>query len=203
MTARGHWTVVREVVSSTTAGADVMSALPGLVRRLLDEEAWREFDAPAPVGHVEHTSFRAFVAAKQPRGLGSRLGQLLALCGGDDELRARVQRAYDAEIQPLAEHGGDRRSDAVQVDPVNLKAQGGNSRDYVIARLERDDPQLAQRVKRGEVTATAAARQKGWRKPHITVTSPESIAAALRRHLGPDDIAALIRLLLDDGGAPA
>lgn len=197
MNTQGHWTVVREVVSSTTAGADVMSALPGLVRRLLDEEAWREFDAPAPVGHVEHTSFRSFVEAKQPRGLGSRLGQLLALCGDDDELRARVQRAYDEEIQPLAKHGGDRRSSSTQGNQITSKRRG-DSRDYVIARLERDDPQLAQRVKRGEITATAASRLKGWKKPQITVTSPKSIAAALRRHLGPDDLARLVALLTDN-----
>lgn len=198
MNVRGHWTVVREVVSSTTAGADVMSALPGLVRRLLDEEAWREFDAPAPVGRVKHTSFRSFVEARQPSGLGSRLGQLLALCGDDDDLRGRVQRLYDAEIQPLPEHGGDRRSDTVQGYPVTLKTPRGNSRDYVIARLERDDPQLAQRVKRGEITAAHAARIKGWKKPQITVTSPESIAVALRKHMSPDDLAALVQLLTDN-----
>lgn len=198
MNTRGHWTVVREVVSSTTAGADVMSALPGLVRRLLDEEAWREFDAPAPVGHVEHPSFRHFVEATRPAGLGSRLSQLLALCGSDEELRARVQRTYDEEIQSLAPHGTNRHSETGRGNQITSTGQRGDSREYVIARLERDDPQLAQRVKRGEITATAASRQKGWKKPQITVTSPESIAAALRRHLGPDDIACLIRLLLDE-----
>jgi hypothetical protein len=179
-----------------------MSALPGLVRRLLDEEAWREFDAPAPVGHVEHTSFRAFVAAKQPRGLGSRLGQLLALCGSDEELRARVQRAYDEETAPAPAHGEIGRG-RKRVDDINSNGRGGTSREYIVARLKRDDPALAERVVRGEITPHAAARKAGITKPRVVLTSPESIAAALRRHLGPDDIAALIRFLLDDGGAPA
>lgn len=195
MSAQGHWTVVREVVSSTAAGADVMSALPGLVERLLDEEAWREFNAPPPVGRVVHTSFRAFVEAKPPGGLGSRLGQLKALCGSRQDLAERVQRMFDEEIRPATTHGGDRRSGAIQVDPVNLKTQGGNSREYVIARLERDDPQLAQQVKRGEITATAASRAKGWKKPQITVSTPERIARALRQHLSEDDLAQLVELL--------
>ncbi|HET9326428.1 MAG TPA: hypothetical protein VFQ05_06645 [Candidatus Eisenbacteria bacterium] len=77
------------------------------------------------------------------------------------QARARVQRAYDEDIQPLARHGGNRRPDGSQGNQITLTKQRGGSRDYVIARLERDDPPLAQRVKRGEVTATAAARQKG------------------------------------------
>lgn len=201
MNVRGHWTVVREVVSSTTAGADVMSALPGLVRRLLDEEAWREFDAPAPVGHVEHPSFRHFVEATRPAGLGSRLSQLLALCGSDEELRARVQRAYDEEIQPLAGHGGDRRSDDFQSSTATLKTESeskGRGSDYRLARLKRDRPDLAERVIAGEVSVYAAAREAGIRKPTVTVTSPESIARALRRHLAPDDLAALVQLLTDN-----
>lgn len=189
--------MVREVVSSTTAGADVMSALPGLVRRLLDEEAWREFDAPPPFGHVEHPSFREFVEAGRPAGLGSRLSQLLALCGDDDELRGRVQRLYDADIQPIAKHGEIGRGRA-RGNQITSTERRGDSRDYVIARLERDDPELAQQVKRGEITATAASRAKGWKKPQITVTSPESIARALRKHLDADDIAALVRLLTNN-----
>ena len=35
---------------------------------------------------------------------------------------------------------------------------------------------MAERVVRGEVTPNAAALEKGWRKPRIVVTSPESVA---------------------------
>jgi hypothetical protein len=164
-------------------------ALPGLVRRLLDEEAWREFDAPSPVGHVEHDSFLSFVEAKQPRGLGSRLGPLLALCGDDGELRGRVQRLYDSEIQPLAKPGEVGRG-RIRDGGTNSNVTQSNHAEYVVARLKRDDPALAERVVNGEITANAAARQKGWRKPRIVLTSPESIAAALRKHLDADDIAA-------------
>lgn len=197
MSARGHWTVVREVISSTTTGVDVMSALPGLVERLLDEEAWREFDAPPPIGHVEYTSFRKFVEAK-PAGLGSRLDQLKALCGDRKDLAERVQQQYDEEIEPLASHGGNRRSKEFQADQINLKPQGGTSRSYVIARLERDDPELAKQVKRGELSAAAAARRKGWRKPSILISTPERTAESLRKHMPAEARQALARLLLEE-----
>jgi hypothetical protein len=38
-------------------------------------------------------------------------------------------------------------------------------REYTLARLRRDDPELAARVERGELTANAAAVDKGWRQP--------------------------------------
>lgn len=198
MTARGHWTVVREVISSTAAGADVMSALPGLVERLLDEEAWREFDAPPPAGHIEHRSFRAFVEAKPPGGLGSRLDQLKALCGDRADLAVRVQRMHDDGIPAASPHGTNQHShteENVTRSPVGKS----DTRDKVVAVLKRDHPDLALRVTRGELSADAAAKQAGIRKPRIVVTSPESVARSLRRHMGPADLARLAELLSEGG----
>jgi hypothetical protein len=192
VSAQSHWTVVREVISTTTTGADLMSAVPGLVKRLLDEEAWRSFAAPAPAGQVEHSSFTSFLTAASPRGLGGRRDQLIALCGKDEELKGRVQRLLDGDVEPARPVG--RPADAVNVDATNIRGSA-NSAEYVIARLKRDDPALADRVVRGELTANAAARQAGIRKPRIVLTSPASIAAALRRNLDPADLAEVARLL--------
>lgn len=198
---QGHWTVVREVISSTTTGADVMSALPGLVRRLLDEDAWREYAAPGVSGVVVHETFTSFLTSAAPRGLNGRRDQLVALCGRDEELKQRVQGLLDGEVDPLPSPGGDRRSADFQGSDTTSKRSiepAGRGAKYVVARLKRDRPDLAERVVSGELTANAAARQAGIRKPRVVLTSPESIAAALRRHLGPDDIAHLIRLLLNE-----
>jgi hypothetical protein len=44
-------------------------------------------------------------------------------------------------------------------------SRGKGMREYTLARLRRDDPELAARVERGELTANAAAVDKGWRQP--------------------------------------
>lgn len=185
-----HWIVVREVISSTNEGAMVMSALPGLVRRLLDEEAWREFDAPG-VGHVEYRQFREFVEAEPPKGLGGRVSQLVTLCGTDEELRTRVERMAKEEIPPAGPVGRPS-ADSEKVGGTNIKA---NQVEHVVARLKRDVPELAERVVSGEVSANAAARQMGWRHPRIVVSSPERVAESLRRTMAPQDIARLIAIL--------
>lgn len=195
MNARGHWTVVREVISSTTAGADLMSAMPGLVKRLLDEEAWRSFAAPAPAGLVVHSSFKSFLESGSPRGLGGRRGQLMALCGNDEILKGRVRQVLNEEI-PAASNPGEIGNGRSRVDGTN--STQSNSAEYIIGRLKRDDPELAARVVSGELTANAAARQMGIRKPRIVLTSPASIATALRRNLGAEDLAELKSLLAED-----
>jgi hypothetical protein len=192
VTGRGHGsTIVREVISSTSSGADVMSALPGLVRQLLDEEAWREFTIPGGQT-VQHSTFGGFVQAAPPKGLGGRRSQLAALCGTDDELAVRVRALLLSEIPGEVPNGGDRRSDQFQIRDTKLKT---DTSERVVARLKRDDPALAGKVTRGEVTPNAAAREKGWRKPRIVLSTPERIAGSLRKHMPRESLLRLVELL--------
>ena len=193
MTGHGS-TIVREVISSTSSGADVMSALPGLVRQLLDKEAWREFATPDG-RPVRHDTFTAFVAANPPTGIGGKATQLLALCGTDDKLHARVERLLKEEIEPAAKRG--------QIGRNRQRTTLSNSPDSEtverhLRRLKRDDPELAKRVVNGEMSAYQAARSKGWRPPRIQVTTPERTAAHLRKHMTADQLAELARLLTED-----
>jgi hypothetical protein len=66
------------------------------------------------------------------------------------------------------------------------------------ARLRRDDPTLAARVQAGDISADAAAKQKGWRKPRKRLSNFEQIVRwvpkltdderrQLRAMLGRDD----------------
>ena len=51
--------------------------------------------------------------------------------------------------------------EAIEVGKLRAKA----GRPNTLARLRRDDPEMAERVGRGELSANAAAVAKGWRKP--------------------------------------
>lgn len=189
-------------------GGSPGSALEGLAA-IVEDGTWRKVpsgpDRPEPF-----TSFHRFVEANPPFGLGYSIKQLRALLQlqhpGEgaavvrermDAMRAEVARLIADDVPVSAAHGevgrGRRR-----VDDINSNGQGGTSSAYVIGRLKRDRPDLAERVVSGELTPNAAARQAGITKPRVVLTSPESIARALRRHLGPDDIAQLIRLLLGE-----
>lgn len=108
-------------------------------------------------------------------------------------LRDEVARLLKEEIDPLEPPGRPKHGATV----VSRNDQRGTA-DDIVARLKRDDPDLVERVVNGEITPNAAARQKGWRKPRIVVSNPGSVARALRKHMKPDDLAELIRILTDD-----
>jgi hypothetical protein len=70
----------------------------------------------------------------------------------------------------LRGHGGDRRSEKAKADQsdndendVTLKDRG-NSRAYVLARLDRDRPDLAAEVRAKTMSANAAAIEAGFHK---------------------------------------
>ncbi len=68
---------------------------------------------------------------------------------------------------------------------------------YTVRRLKRDRPDLAERVISGDLSANAAAIEAGFgkRKVSVPVTQPTSVAASLRRHMAPEHLAELVRLL--------
>jgi hypothetical protein len=55
--------------------------------------------------------------------------------------------------------------------------KGGTSSTYTIARLKRDNPELAERVVNGELSANKAAIQAGFRRPTIQVPADDYDAA--------------------------
>lgn len=76
------------------------------------------------------------------------------------------------------------------------KTQGGTSPAYALRRLKRDNPELAEKVIGGKLSANAAAIEAGFRTKTITVPlDVERAAATLRRHFRGHDLDMLINLL--------
>lgn len=163
--------------------------------------------------------FRAFVEARVPFGLGfdpDQLPKVLALRHPHESrpdiahrmatMREQVRSLLLAEIPTALPVGSPGLSGKAAGSDANgsgttIRPSASRNADYVTARLKRDDPDLADRVVRGEVTPNAAAREKGWRKPRIVLSSPERVAASLRKWMPAESLSRLARLLLDDDSA--
>jgi len=72
----------------------------------------------------------------------------------------------------LGKHGGDRRSEKAKADQggnksdvTTLKPSEKNTRAHILARLDRDYPDLAARVRSNKASAHAIAIKLGWRRP--------------------------------------
>ena len=79
-----------------------------------------------------------------------------------------------------------------------LTSRNADTSRRVVARLKRDDPELAEKVVNGEVTPNAAAREMGWRKPRIVLSTPERVAASLRKWMPRESLKRLAELLTQE-----
>jgi hypothetical protein len=96
-----------------------------------------------------------FCLTPRPFGLGR----------SPQDIDAIIQEAKDPKTiaektQPLAEHGGDRRSEEIQGNNVTLKSRG-NSKEYRTARIARDAPDVFERMKAGDFPCSSR-RTSGW-----------------------------------------
>jgi hypothetical protein len=115
-------------------------------------------------------------------------------------MRASVESLLLAEIPAIASPQGGRpgRENIRATDVLGHE----DTASRVVARLKRDDPELAEKVVRGEVTPNAAAREKGWRKPRIILSTPEKVADSIRKHMPADARRRLAELLTQEDSQP-
>jgi hypothetical protein len=169
-------------------GQEGLKRVPALLRAVLVEDAWRDRYDQAGRQSARFDNFAAFVTDGPTRGLGGDLGMVRRLI--DD----------DAELVDLYTVALKRPSGRPQKSLSNRQdsAPAGTTKEASLRRLRKDRPDLHARVLDGELSANAAAIEAGFRHRSITipVDRPERIAAALRRHLSPQDLDAL-RALLD------
>lgn len=183
--------LLQEYVAS---GADDLDMVTRLLGKVIESGAWREFTTPNGF-LVRHRTFHDFVTADRWDGLGTSRDALVGWVREQDpDVASAVERAWRDEV-PAANASGEVGRGRPIDRSRGTRPITSDTSDTVLARLKRDDPDMAQQVINGELTANAAARSKGWRKPRILLTSPESIANGLRKHLTADELNELKELL--------
>lgn len=188
-TPKGNAVLVEALGSALRRGGNALEDVPDLLKRVLEEESWREFVTPR--GElVQHARFVDFVTTPPTRGIGASVDLVRRIVGNDTGALDLLDRALENPTgRPPA-----------SVDISNASRPTGTTQAASLRRLRKDAPSLHSEVLAGRLSAHAAMVQAGFRPKTISVpvSRPESIAAALRKHLGPDDLARLIRLLLDE-----
>jgi hypothetical protein len=113
-------------------------------------------------------------------------------------------QAQAAKAQPLAHHGeiGNGRADESRGDN-GTSTRGSNSQAYLLRRIARDQPELLDQIgpDKPHRSARAAAIAAGIIKPVPTIRLVDDlakVAAALRKHLDPEQRRTLAETLLGD-----
>jgi hypothetical protein len=143
-----------------------LEAVPGLLRRVLETEAWRRRIYKGKT--YEHQRFLDFIESKPLAGCGWEPGKVEALIKDDAKLLAM----WRAEIT------GKKHVHRSDTDNISIKPKHGTSRAYTLDRLKREQPDIFARVVAGELTANAAAIEAGFRK---SATPLDSLRRAWRK----------------------
>ena len=190
--------LVEDLGGALRSGQHGLATVPGLLKRVLREESWREFTTQRGE-YVRHERFADFVTTPPLKGIGASMDLLRRIVADDTE-------ALDLLDQALQNPPGGSSKIVLTVDNINNEndlgalRRTGTSKDYALRKLRKDAPELHAEVLAGRLSAHAAMVKAGFRPPTFTIRadSPQSIAATLRRRLPPDQLAELARLLLED-----
>jgi hypothetical protein len=182
--------LVEDLGGALRSGQHGLAVVPGLLKRILREESWKEFTTQRGE-HVRHDRFAEFVTTPPLAGLGATVDLLRRIVADDieavDLLDQEMQRPVGANQHTM------RRDNDTSRDPNKR----GTSKDYALRRLRKDAPHLHAEVLAGKLSAHAAMVQAGFTTPRFTVqvNSADSVAATLRRRLPADLLAQVVAKL--------
>jgi hypothetical protein len=164
------------VEQSLRHGGASFRAIPGLLKRIIQEKAWLR--RKVENGKIVELSCLRDLVTKEPfEGWGEDVAKVEAIIKDNAEVLAMWRE------EMVEQHGGDRKSEQVKEiknDNVILdpKPEQGNSKSYALSRLKRERKDLFESVCKGELTANKAAIQAGFRKVR---TALEAGLAAWKR----------------------
>jgi len=178
-TAKANAVLVDALGSSLRYGGNALEAVPDLLKKLLAEEAWREFVTKR--GElVRHERFADFVTTPPLKGLGASMELIDRIVGTSDPDLLRMLREAKKGKPGRPRKGEEKGSDS---DPISK-----DGADAAADRLAREAPEEYEAVRRGEMTIHAAAVAAGIRKRRISIRldDPASAIRSIRNNASPE-----------------
>lgn len=181
-----RWRENQEVLRAASGSANGL--VPAL-EKIIESGNWREFEHPMR-GVQRFDKFADYClefVELEPHAV-----EVLLEHSNFKAAAATVRRMLAEDIAPAAGRGRPPASKG------NVSDTNNNLRDAdaaaVIARLKRDDPDLAQQIIDGDISANAAAIQAGIRKAYARVRTDDCTRAVsvLLRHYTADEIRAAL-----------
>ncbi|GIG03167.1 hypothetical protein [Catellatospora citrea] len=96
----GNAVLVNVLSSSVRSALNGMETAPGLIRRVIEEEAWRSFVTPRGE-QVEHETFDSFITTAPTAGLGQTVVDLVRLVADDKETLSLLAAALGVHVSDL------------------------------------------------------------------------------------------------------
>lgn len=186
--------VISSLGSALRDGEHGLHTVPGLLKRVLADGSWREFVTERGE-HVEYERFAEFVATPPLKGIGSSVDLVRRIVADDKEALDLLDQALQNPVgHPTINNN------------IKDKAPQGTSQEQALRRLRKEAEsgneqaaELHADVLAGNLSAHAAMVRAGFRPKTFTVRADDatSTARSLRKHMSPDALERLARLLTE------
>ena len=165
--------------SALRRGDNALGAIPGLLKRILAEEAWREFITQRGE-MVQHERFADFVTTPPLRGLGASMDLIDRIVGTSDPDLLRMLREAKKGKPGRPKKGEEKAMESIGISR--------GTADHEADRLAREAPEEYEAVLRGEKTIHAAAVAAGIRPRRISIRldDPASAVRSIRNNATPE-----------------
>ena len=198
---RSRAVVINQLSSSLDNGANGLSAVPGLLRQVLEGDTWRHFTTMRDE-EVRYEDFSDFIRTPPLKGLGATENLIRRLLADDIATLCLLDQALarPAGRPPALERPSDAEEPQENVSNRHDSRPAGTTRAAGPRRLRHHAPELLPRVESGELSVHGALVQAGLRSRTVSVpvTDPSKTAQILLRSLHASDLAQLIGILTQD-----
>jgi hypothetical protein len=187
---RVNGNLVDSLGNAVRHGGTALGTVPGLLRRVLETGAWREFVTQRGE-HVPHARFADFVTTPPLKGLGATM-DLIERVVADDPVTLDL---LDKELQRPV--GTNQHGKGEAVNNINTLRPVGTSKAAALRKLRKDAPELHAKVLAKEMSAHAAMVQAGFRHRMVSVNMDDPLSGAntVLRNASPEYLAEFRRLL--------
>ena len=181
--------------SAITDGSAGLTDVPALIKRVIEEDLWRERFVFQSKEIIRFISFQEFVETAPPEGLGTTLKLLRRLCADYPVVLDLLEQTQEPKRR-----GGDRRSQKLKENKSdNVKFENslrGNSSAYSLKKLRTNRPDLHRKVLAKELSVNQAMIAAGFRQKTIFIINDvNKTALVIRKHFNRQEIETLIKCL--------
>lgn len=182
-------TLVTCLSQAISRGESGLKNIPGLIKRVIEEEAWKERTIAITGEIIKIDSFIEFIEAPPLKGLGTSYDMLWRICQNDNEVLNLLDIV--ANQKPGNTLGNNQYTSKTGIfnNVKNSSPPVGNSKRYGLRRLRKCRPDLHKKVLTGELTVNEAMIQSGLRKKQITIAVDiNSLLKVIRQNFSKDEI---------------
>jgi len=194
---RGVGRMVTTLARSISEHKSNTSVVPEIINLFFERypdgtPKYKFFIHPQTDEEIRHETLDDFLESKVPIGLQCSREDLKKWAEYvPDRIKAVVKDELYDEIGAQG-----RPIKVVNNNNNNSYMKSSSGEHYIISRLKRDNPEMAQKVLSGELSAHQASIKAGIRKEYIQVQATiPAIAAKVKKMFSPDQLQELVTLI--------